>query len=437
MEKGGKQVEDFEELEALGFSKEEMIQILTQAREKEKIEVQEISETMVPSKTNPGSAPEGSKKQLSWADLAEAEETAESKTDAPPSWADIARANRDPRNGMPLSFISPTEILQFSAAELTEGAKLWNSSLIGMVVGASPNYGEVCKYVNSAWRDIGHTRIHQLRKGIYLFDFSSEEDRAKALEGRWSIYNRFPLLLKPWTPGMEIGQCFNKIPIWVQFPGLNLDLWETRNLSKVASYIGKPITTDACTADRKRMAFARVLIEVPLDGKLPNFIPIKCCEGSVQHQQVVYEWKPVRCSNCGWLGHDLDMCRRNKGKERESQPKRNEDSNKVNRDTRNPIKETIPEEKKGEVTGSNSEHSKADEIARSTGAVEKQNGKISKIDSKVGEKQTGQRNQVTVNKTPILHNLQIGEIGNKLTKDNIRIGMDNGKMGSDNTVPNG
>lgn len=41
---------------------------------------------------------------------------------APASWADIARANRDPSNGLALKYVKPTEVLTFSIAELKEGA---------------------------------------------------------------------------------------------------------------------------------------------------------------------------------------------------------------------------------------------------------------------------------------------------------------------------
>lgn len=105
--------------------------------------------------------------------------------EAPVSWAEIARSNRnrDPSNGVSLTYAKPTEILSFSAAELFEGAKLSNLSLIGMVVVASPSYAEVTKYVKSSWKDVRDVRIHQLRKGIYLFNFQCEDDRAKILEG--------------------------------------------------------------------------------------------------------------------------------------------------------------------------------------------------------------------------------------------------------------
>lgn len=62
-------------------------------------------------------------------------------------------------------------------------------------------------------------------------------------------------------------------------------------------------------------------MEVPLDGEFPDTIPMQFCEGVVYHQIVAYEWKPVRCSNYGWLGHDATNCRRNKGNIAMDKPK--------------------------------------------------------------------------------------------------------------------
>lgn len=159
---------------------------------------------------------------------------------------------------------------------------------------------------------MGLGRVHQMSKGVYLFEFKSCEERAKVLEGHWAIYSRFPLLLKPWRAGVSIADLFDRIPIWIQLPNLNLDLWAPENLGKVASYVGVPVTTDACTAARSRIDYARVLVEVPFHGKLPKEIPIQDDEGPVYYQSVAYEWMPVTCELCGWFGHDSSKCKRRK-----------------------------------------------------------------------------------------------------------------------------
>lgn len=216
-------------------------------------------------------------------------------------WAEIARANRDPQNGAPLAYVQLTEVIKFTEDELKEGAKLWEKTLMGMVVGTTPNYNEMLKFVRTNWKDCN--KIHQVSRGVYLFDFSFEEAKNKVLHGKWAVFNCFPLILKPWRSGLNLNDCFDRVPVWIQLPGLSLDLWTTRNLSKIASYVGMPIMTDNFTAKRDRLGFARVMIEVHINDVLSSTIPLCGVDGNTYQQQVVYEWRSVKCGKCGWFGH--------------------------------------------------------------------------------------------------------------------------------------
>ncbi|GKV11183.1 hypothetical protein SLEP1_g22456 [Rubroshorea leprosula] len=66
------------------------------------------------------------------------------------------------------------------------------------------------------------------------------------------------------------------------------------SLGKLASYVGVPIATDALTAKRQRVAYARMLVEMEIKDTLPRVVPIIGPKGVFQ-QPVVYEWEPVRC----------------------------------------------------------------------------------------------------------------------------------------------
>lgn len=432
MEESSNAFQALADLEELGYSKDEVVKLLNQVRENGK--AKEVEHTMKPVAVSVKTPLPQIRKSL--ADLAEEEENEMGAANVRRSWADIARANRDPNNGMRLSYVKPTEVLSFSAAELCEGASLWNSALIGMVEGASPSYIEVVKYSRNAWKDVGVARVHQLRKGIFLFDFNGEEDKAKILDGRWAVYNRFPLILKPWRSGMDINKCFDKLPIWVQFPGLNLDLWTTRNLSRVASYVGVPIISDACTAVRDRLTYARVLVEVPLNGKLPDNIPMDC-DGEKFLQQVIYEWKPVRCGHCGWLGHDAPNCRRNKGAGGTKKPEQTVESNSKGEeisDVEKIVEEEVQQNKQVDAPVPAKEQASSSETNRQQGKGNQVTGNIGN-GGRQNKPQTNQGNQVIVNKTPILQNLALDANVNK--KGNQGGGKGVGKKGSPSVPPNG
>ncbi|XP_020253738.1 uncharacterized protein LOC109830781 [Asparagus officinalis] len=116
---------------------------------------------------------------------------------------------------------------------------------------------------------------------------------------------------------MEKVQDYN-YPMWVQFPNLRLNLWSPTGISKIASLIGNPITTDKLTATRKRLSYARVLLEVklPLKSPLPDQLVIQGPDGKSYTQKVIYEFKPKWCDTCKIIGHLTEHCRRKNGKMR-------------------------------------------------------------------------------------------------------------------------
>ncbi|GFP94575.1 hypothetical protein PHJA_001601900 [Phtheirospermum japonicum] len=54
----------------------------------------------------------------------------------------------------------------------------------------------------------------------------------------------------------------NTITVWIKMPGLPLDCWNKKIISKTASKVGTPIVTDILTRNRERVSYARVLVEI-------------------------------------------------------------------------------------------------------------------------------------------------------------------------------
>ncbi|XP_020255648.1 uncharacterized protein LOC109832661 [Asparagus officinalis] len=166
-------------------------------------------------------------------------------------------------------------------------------------------------FIKKAWSPLATPEILLLKSGLFLFRFNTKEEMNDIMEnGPWFFGSR-PILLKFWTIEEEIEKSFeNTYPIWIQLPGLRLNLWNTKCLSKIASVIGKPIATDKLTANRQRLLYARVLVEVKMPSMLPDHISIQGSNGKMINQRVQYEWKPKWCDYCKQLGHDAKFCRR-------------------------------------------------------------------------------------------------------------------------------
>jgi len=102
------------------------------------------------------------------------------------------------------------------------------------------------------------------------------------------------------------------LPIWVQSPELDIKFWGNDGLSKIGSILGIPLKIDKFTKEKMMIKYARVLIDIPLDGHFPDYIEFFNEEEVLIRQQVHYEWKPVKCTYGKIFGHEEVNCK-NKG----------------------------------------------------------------------------------------------------------------------------
>jgi len=100
------------------------------------------------------------------------------------------------------------------------------------------------------------------------------------------------------------------LPIWVQFPSLDLKYWGMECLSKIGSLLGVPLKTDKYTKERTSIRFARLLIEMPLEGPFPDYVEFANEHDILIRQEVHYEWIPLKCNHCQMFGHDEEHCKK-------------------------------------------------------------------------------------------------------------------------------
>ena len=56
--------------------------------------------------------------------------------------------------------------------------------------------------------------------------------------------------------------------------------------------------------------YARLLVEMPIDGPFPNHIEFFNEDEVLIRQPVTYEWIPTKCSRCVMMGHTEDVCKK-------------------------------------------------------------------------------------------------------------------------------
>ncbi|XP_074315627.1 uncharacterized protein LOC141651831 [Silene latifolia] len=127
---------------------------------------------------------------------------------------------------------------------------------------------------------------------------------------------QYPLVFKPWTPTVaeELSE-ITIVPIWVLFPNLDPFFWSQTALSKVASFVDRPICADEPTTSKSKIAFARILVEVGLSKDLPKGMTLQTPYRGTVLQKIDYEWVPHFCHSCKRIGHTQDRCSRNKPKQ--------------------------------------------------------------------------------------------------------------------------
>lgn len=199
----------------------------------------------------------------------------------PKSWTDVLKGNQSIGEPISLEYIQPTEEIQISEDEWVEGAQIWKFPVVFMVANAKPSYMEMMRWISVNWARFS-PKLSQIRSGVFLVEFQSDDDRLEVLCKHWTFYHNFSIVLKPWNPDKELDQQgLDSTPVWVQLPGLSARLWTSRNLSKIVCYIGKPLAIDRLTSQRTRLEYARVLVDIDVQAAHLEEIPIRRANGDL------------------------------------------------------------------------------------------------------------------------------------------------------------
>lgn len=211
-----------------------------------------------------------------------------------PSYASMAKINRITTHGIKLETMTVNEEkITMMDADCLKVEETWGYALIGYVGGRFPGIKAI-RDIMVKWKV--QTKLHLHPSGWLIFKFINGEDRARVANGGpYLVFNR-PLLLKEMPKEFAFGdEEIIKVPIWIQLPSLPIDYFTKEALSKIASKIGTPLTTDLLTQNREHVAYARILVEIDVSrdrSELPKYIPIITTKGTELNQKVDYEYIP-------------------------------------------------------------------------------------------------------------------------------------------------
>jgi hypothetical protein len=223
-------------------------------------------------------------------------------------WVDVLTENRNPTRGRALKYVAPTLVngeveIVIEDADTQSEVQFWQTSLIMYVLGSELSMNLVKNYMVKTWNHVQLPDMYFHDDGYFILRFKSMEDRDSVLMNGPYTIRGMPMILKKWKPGFDMKKdMLRTLPIWIKLPKLPLELWG-EGLDKIGSALGTPLMTDECTANKFRVSYARILVEVDITQRLVDEIPIKFKGGTLK-QLVEYEWKPVFCEKCQKFGHN-------------------------------------------------------------------------------------------------------------------------------------
>jgi len=136
-----------------------------------------------------------------------------------------------------------------------------------------------------------------------------------AIERKGFFYfDNKPFIVKGWNPKMDIHTESLKIMLlWVQLYDLDLKYWGLGSLSKIASILGIPLKIDKYIKEKSTLRYARILIEMNVEGPFPEFVEFFNKNDVLVRQTVKYKWLPTKCAHYNMFGHTEDQCRKKNG----------------------------------------------------------------------------------------------------------------------------
>ncbi|XP_074305653.1 uncharacterized protein LOC141640873 [Silene latifolia] len=203
-----------------------------------------------------------------------------------------------------------TDLLQFTPEDVSAEITYWNQAVYCFVLGANPPWEVLQGYVQRIWGKHGIDKISFLPNGIFLVRFKEMKDKKEVLNAGYHMFDNKPLIVKPWQEDIDLLKEEVKVmPAWIQIHGLPLKFWGTC-LPSIAGLVGPYVKSDAATANKTRLGFARTMVELKVGQVFPSTVKFRDENGKVVILNVEYEWKPLLCDKCKGLGHEAKIAER-------------------------------------------------------------------------------------------------------------------------------
>lgn len=198
--------------------------------------------------------------------------------------------------GMPTVKVSPVEKKRL--------CRPWKNPIIIKVLGRSIGFNVLVRKLNSIWQPKGRFSIIDLGNEFYLVKFFLVDDLSFVMSGGpWMIFDHY-LTIRQWHQNFDpLTASIDKVAVWVRFPGLPIEFYDSKFLMHLGNLIGKPLKVDSTTESATRGKYARMCVEVDLSKPLLSRYNL---EDKVR--TIEYEGIHMVCFECGYFGHRMEDC---------------------------------------------------------------------------------------------------------------------------------
>lgn len=204
---------------------------------------------------------------------------ADSPSNLMEKWSTILLKNKSVLSKASMKFIPNFEVdnervVAVSSLDFEAKVKQCENLVVGVFVVKRLAYFFVKSVIERVWKTKGSFNLTLHGESTFTFDFENDEVRSTALEHGVLFISSRLFIVQPWHPDLEseIAE-INSIPIWMNLRKVSLHFWQTcYELSRIVSYLGRPIMMDTQTLNRTTMSYARVYIEIDVMCDFPSTI---------------------------------------------------------------------------------------------------------------------------------------------------------------------
>lgn len=147
----------------------------------------------------------------------------------------------------------------------------------------------------------------------FIIHFEKKGDYKHVLKGGPRIIGGHYLTVRQWRPNfMPCSGRIEKIIVWVRFPNIPIESFNSIALKRMGDKIVRVIKIDEVIFGGKRGRYAKVCVDIDLLKPLQSKILV-----AKKHVLVEYEGLSLICFDCGIFGHRKEDCPRLKANAKE------------------------------------------------------------------------------------------------------------------------